>query len=186
MSYVRWAPGGVATGKGGGGGGPSPSPSAASSCGHLVTASTDGKLQRWDVGAALGEGGGRGGGGTAPSSAPPSPVATYRGHANERHFVGLAVAPPTAPGGTGGAVATGSEDDAVYVYCGGLATPVARHAMASPPGAAPSPPPAPGARPRRDRAGKFVSALAWSHAGGRLLAANSAGVVKLLGVGEAA
>ena len=64
--------------------------------------------------------------------------------------------------------------------CGGLPSPIARHAMASLPGAAAEAAPSPGARARRDRGGRFVSALAWTRAGGRLLAANSAGVVKLL------
>ena len=169
VSYVRWASAATA----------SPSATTAS-CGHLVTASTDARLQRWDVDAALG-GGGNGAGVTTAIL----PAATYRGHANERHFVGLTVAPGPASCG-GGAVVTGSEDDAVYVYAGGLPSPVARHVMSSPPGAPPAPPPPPGSRARRDRAGKFVSALAWAHEGGLLLAANSAGVVKLLGLGEVA
>jgi hypothetical protein len=85
-------------------------------------------------------------------------------------------------------VATGSEDDAVYVYCGGLPAPVARHAFSgcgpagtSGPGGGVPPPPA---RPRVG--GRFVSALAWARSPGsssgiaRMVAANSAGIVKVL------
>ena len=112
-------------------------------------------------------------------------AATYRGHANDRNFVGLAVSPD------GGYVATGSEDDAVYVYCGGLPTPVARHAFSGVGAGAEAGggglevmTAAAAARQARPRpGGRFVSALAWARTQGgvsRMVAANSAGVVKVL------
>ena len=203
VSYVRWAPDG-----------------------QLVSASTDSRLQRWDIDvaaaatrsssrrdeapAAMGNG--------ASLLPPSSPVvATYRGHVNERNFVGLSIS------GSDGLVATGSEDDAVYVYCGGLPSPVCRHsfvgeggsgasggeaaaaaagspsaaaaaapqsglaalpagpAAASAAAATASPPALPPTRRSSRASGRFfVSSLAWAGRGRRLVAADSAGIVKLL------
>lgn len=181
VSYVRWA---STSAK------PRASASAATPPLHLVTASTDSRLKRWDVtpagaagaaaaAAVAGAASAGGGAGHAPAH---SPSSTYRGHVNDRNFVGLAVSPD------GAYVATGSEDDAVYVYCGGLPSPVARHCFsggvgveaAAGPLAMPTLP-----APRLRPGGRFVSALAWARTGGgggpaRMVAANSAGVVKVL------
>jgi hypothetical protein len=95
--------------------------------------------------------------------------------------VGLAVSPD------GAYVATGSEDDAVYVYCGGLPAPVARHAFNGvgneAGGGGLDVVAAPARQPRPRPGGRFVSALAWARTQGgasRMVAANSAGVVKVL------
>jgi protein suppressor of PHYA-105 1 len=195
VSYVRWAPDG-----------------------QLISASTDSRLQRWDIdiaaAASRGSSGRRedapamGNGASLPPSSSPV-VATYRGHVNERNFVGLSISD------SDGLVATGSEDDAVYVYCGGLPSPVCRHsfvdngggsggggaaespsaprsglalpsaaaAAASPP-ALPPPPTQqqhqPSRRSSRASGRFFVSSLAWAGRGRRLVAADSAGIVKLL------
>ena len=195
VSYVRWAPDG-----------------------QLVSASTDSRLQRWDIDIAAAASSS----GTREENLPamgndasvlPSPcpvVATYRGHVNERNFVGLSISD------SDGLVATGSEDDAVYVYCGGLPSPVCRHSFVNGGGsggggsggvatgspsalalpaagsaaAAASSPPAlppttqqqqqPSRRSSRTSGRFFVSSLAWAGRGRRLVAADSAGIVKLL------
>jgi WD40 repeat protein len=142
--------------------------------GRLAAASTDSAVRLWDVAAAIEGGSGGGGGANAASnsSAAPRPLRTFRGHRNERNFVGLSVAP-------GGYLACGSEDDAVHAYFHALPFPVATHSFAPPAaagaGGAPGAPGAGAARPR-----PFVSSVTWARGGRHCLAANSAGLLRVL------
>lgn len=164
VSYVRYAPGGPG----------------------LVSASTDATLRLWRRGWADGEAEAEAGGHAARSPPPPSKcVRVYRGHANERNFVGLDAA--------GDLVAAGSETGEVVVYAAALSRPIARAVcdgrgdgfggfQAAPvPGGLPAPP-------------AFVSAVCWRPATGdeapgpaglprTLLAATSRGSVHVLELG---
>ena len=129
VSYVRYAPGGAG----------------------LVSASTDATLRLWRRGWADEEGDTSAAATT--TTPPPSQqqrcVRVYRGHANERNFVGLDVA--------GDLVAAGSESGEVVVYAAALSRPIARaacdggsggSAAMTAPGGLPAPP-------------AFVSAVCW-------------------------
>jgi protein suppressor of PHYA-105 1 len=126
---------------------------------QLVTASTDNTLRRWDVPELLsaassgGAGASREIGGAAAAAACRM---TYRGHTNNRNFIGLAVLPgaPGAPpppaaaasagsgssgpnssssgsSGTGGYIVCGSETNEAYVYHSSVPLPVASHSFQS-------------------------------------------------------
>jgi hypothetical protein len=159
VSYVRYAPGAPG----------------------LVSASTDATLRLWNRGwASAGE--------NPPSQPQPRCVRVYRGHANERNFVGLDAA--------GDLVAAGSEAGEVVVYAAALSRPIARAACdgggvgglgtAARPAVSAGGLPAPPA---------FVSAVCWRPAAGdegcgparlprTLLAATSRGSVHVLELGE--
>jgi WD40 repeat protein len=125
----------------------------------LVTASTDNSLRLWQVPELVG------GAGDACEL-------VLRGHTNEKNFIGLAVTPA-------GYIACGSETNEVYTYYSAVPRPLAHHAFseglesdletmsAVAHGAGAS-------------SGQFVSCVAWSSKHGTLLAANSAGHVKVL------
>jgi hypothetical protein len=114
VSHVRFVPPSAAAGSGA----PSPSMAASSSGEWLATACTDGALRMWHVGR-LSAGGrqqaGRAAGAAqtaaaapagakAPASAPRDAACrmVYRGHANAKNFVGLAVGGPQAAAALGG------------------------------------------------------------------------------------
>jgi protein suppressor of PHYA-105 1 len=138
---------------------------------RLAAASTDSAVRLWGVAAALEGGSGAAAAASAASnsSAAPRPLRTFRGHRNERNFVGLSVAP-------GGYLACGSEDDAVHAYFHALPFPIATHSFAPAPGAGGGG--APGAGAARPR--PFVSSVTWARGGRHCLAANSAGLLRVL------
>lgn len=155
--------------------------------GQLASASTDSTLKLWDTRHTAGQ-----------TGALPANVQTFRGHRNERNFVGLSAS-------SQGYLACGSEDHNVFVYHRSLPIPVASCEFGGP-------------RPR-GRSGlaqaerthgasamggdsgmsgmesegedvlsnglvgggnMFVSSVCWSRKGDVLLAANSVGIVRLL------
>ena len=85
------------------------------------------------------------------------------GHTNERNFVGLSV-------NSDGYLACGSESNEVFAYHHSLPLPLARHRFATKPTRM---------EPELESR-QFVSTVCWAHRGGNLLAANSAGVIKVL------
>lgn len=125
----------------------------------LVTASTDNSLRLWQVPELV-------------AGAGDACELVLRGHTNEKNFIGLAVTPA-------GYIACGSETNEVYTYYSAVPRPLAHHAFseglesdletmsAVAHGAGAS-------------SGQFVSCVAWSSKHGTLLAANSAGHVKVL------
>ena len=142
---------------------------------RVITASTDSTLRLWQVG--------------APGAAQVERV--YRGHGNDRNFVGLAVTPDR--------IACGSESNTVYGYHRSLGRPLVSYRFAahadgpvagalSPETASPSPSSAVGsggdaraaAAAAADDLSHFVSSVAWRGDSTVLLAANSEGVVKVL------
>ena len=136
---------------------------------QLVTASTDNTLKLWDVTKGF----------ESRSSACDPCVRTFRGHVNRRNFIGLDVS-------RGGRIACGSEDNTVRLFSKSVPSPIATQSLAvtaafsdgygtvggadglGPESVADTKP------------GLFVSAVAWSPAGDRILAANSCGAVKVL------
>ncbi|CAG4981765.1 unnamed protein product [Colias eurytheme] len=114
----------------------------------LVSASTDSMLKLWKVDS-------------------PRCVRSFTGHANEKNFVGLAT--------DGKYVACGSENNALYVYYGGVSRPLLAYRFDALRGFL--------ERERRDEEpSEFVSAVCWRRHPARpaLLAANSQGTIKVL------
>lgn len=119
----------------------------------LVTSSTDNTLKLWDLKSACADGGSA------------EAVQTYRGHMNEKNFVGLSVHPE-------GFIASGSEDNTVVAYHQNFTSPMVSykfHGMNPLTG-----------REELDDRGQFVSSLAFQRSGNVLLAANSSGIIKVL------
>lgn len=112
---------------------------------ELSSASTDSTLRLWDVKDNL-------------------PLCTYRGHMNEKNFVGLAVKDDY--------IACGSETNEVFVYHKGISKPMARHRF--------------GSSDLNDNsedvgAGSyFISAVCWKRDSPMILTANSQGTIKVL------
>ena len=136
---------------------------------QLVTASTDNTLKLWDVTKGF----------ESRSSACDPCVRTFRGHVNRRNFIGLDVS-------RGGRIACGSEDNTVRLFSKSVPSPIATQSLAvtaafsdgyGTVGGADGYGPESAAEPKP---GLFVSAVAWSPAGDRILAANSCGAVKVL------
>lgn len=89
----------------------------------------------------------------------------FAGHTNERNFVGLSV-------NSKGYIACGSESNEVYTYYHRLPLPLTSHSFTR-------------ENPRMDadlEGRQFVSTVCWAHKGSNLLSANSAGVIKVLGL----
>ena len=127
----------------------------------LVAASTDNAVRMFDIGGGRNE-----------------VMCTYTGHKNERNFVGLSVTED-------GYIATGSEDNRVYVYYKTLPFAIARTSLngdASGDGGDGN-----GVK-EKDRSSSsnnnnnktFTSSVCWARAGGYCLAANSQGVLSVL------
>ncbi|CAL0315799.1 unnamed protein product [Lupinus luteus] len=110
---------------------------------ELVSASTDGTLRLWDVKENL-------------------PVRTFRGHANEKNFVGLSV--------NSEYIACGSETNEVFVYHKEISKPLTWHRFGSPE-----------VDDADDEAGSyFISAVCWKSDSPTILTANSQGTIKVL------
>ncbi|KAL8171114.1 hypothetical protein V2J09_022918 [Rumex salicifolius] len=109
---------------------------------ELASASTDGTLRLWD---------------TNKNSL----VRTYRGHVNEKNFIGLSV--------NSEYIACGSETNEVVVYHKAISRPATRHDFSS---------------SETDEAdqdkGHFISAVCWKRDSPTIMAANSQGTIKVL------
>ena len=121
---------------------------------ELVSASTDSELKSWHTERGV-------------------CLRTYRGHLNDKNFVGLSVTPDF--------IACGSENNAVFVYSKQVSSPLLTYqynpargflpgSSAGDPSQSPEPP-------------AFVSAVSWRNSSNVLLAANSQGQVKVLALG---
>ena len=110
---------------------------------ELVSASTDSELKSWHTERGV-------------------CLRTYRGHLNDKNFVGLSVTPDF--------LACGSETNAVFVYSKKVSSPLLTYQYTSARGA-----------PRQSSELKaFVSAVSWRNTSNVLLAANSQGLVNVL------
>ncbi|XP_030929830.1 E3 ubiquitin-protein ligase COP1 [Quercus lobata] len=110
---------------------------------ELASASTDSTLRLWDVKENL-------------------PVRTFRGHTNEKNFVGLTV--------NSEYIACGSETNEVFVYHKEISRPVTRHRFGSPDLDDAD----------DDMASYFISAVCWKSDSPTMLTANSQGTIKVL------
>uniref|UniRef100_A0A7N0SX10 Uncharacterized protein n=1 Tax=Kalanchoe fedtschenkoi TaxID=63787 RepID=A0A7N0SX10_KALFE len=110
---------------------------------ELASASTDGTLRLWDVNQN-------------------TQVRTFRGHTNEKNFVGLAV--------NSEYIACGSETNEVFIYHKEISKPATRHKFGSP-----------DIDEADDDAGSyFISAVCWKSDSPTVLTANSQGTIKVL------
>ena len=106
---------------------------------ELVSASTDRELKSWDTERGV-------------------CLRTYRGHLNDKNFMGLSVTPDF--------LACGSETNAVFVYSKKVRSPLLTYQYTS-------------AR-QSSEPKAFVSAVSWRNTSNVLLAANSQGLVNVL------
>ncbi|KAL5571182.1 hypothetical protein UlMin_020779 [Ulmus minor] len=110
---------------------------------ELASASTDSTLRLWDVKENM-------------------PARTFRGHTNEKNFVGLSV--------NSEYIACGSETNEVFVYHKEISKPVTWHRFGSP-----------DVDDAEDEAGSyFISAVCWKSDSPTMLTANSQGTIKVL------
>ncbi|MCL7024782.1 hypothetical protein MKW94_011560 [Papaver nudicaule] len=119
----------------------------------LVSASTDNTLKLWDLNQTIS--------GAVSTNAC---SLTFKGHTNEKNFVGLAV--------SDGYISCGSETNEVYSYYKSLSMPVTSHQFGSID-------PISGQESSDDN-GQFVSSVCWRRKSNMLIAANSSGTVKVL------
>ncbi|KAM7274895.1 hypothetical protein ACFE04_016761 [Oxalis oulophora] len=110
---------------------------------ELASASTDSTLRLWDVKENLA-------------------VRTFRGHANEKNFVGLSV--------NNQYIACGSETNEVFVYHKEISKPVTWHRFGSPDMDDTD----------EDTGSYFISAVCWKSSTPTMLTANSQGTIKVL------
>ncbi|KAK1285454.1 hypothetical protein QJS10_CPB20g02067 [Acorus calamus] len=121
----------------------------------LVSASTDGTLKLWDL--------------NRTSSTGLSTDAcslTFTGHTNEKNFVGLTT--------SDGYIACGSETNEVYAYYRSLPMPITSHKFGSMDSIS--------SRVTSDDNGQFVSSVCWRGKSNMVVAANSSGSIKVLGM----
>jgi len=111
---------------------------------EIISASIDSSLQLWNI----------------SDSSAPVPVRTYKGHLNEKNFVGLSCC--------GDYIACGSENNSVYAYYKDLSKPAFSFKFDEDVVDDGSTPPF------------FVSSVCWKKSQNILLAANSQGTVKVL------
>ncbi|XP_070027844.1 E3 ubiquitin-protein ligase COP1-like isoform X1 [Nicotiana sylvestris] len=109
---------------------------------ELASASTDGTLRLWDVKENI-------------------PLRNYRGHTNEKNFVGLAV--------NSEYIACGSETNEVFVYHKAISKPAASHKFDSDQN-----------DPDEDMGSHFISSVCWKRESPTILTANSQGIVQVL------
>ncbi|CAI9756638.1 unnamed protein product [Fraxinus pennsylvanica] len=109
---------------------------------ELASASTDSTLRLWDVKENV-------------------PLRTFRGHANEKNFVGLTV--------NSEYIACGSETNEVFVYHKAISKPAAWHRFSSDTDEA-----------DEDTGSYFISAVCWKSDSPTMLTANSQGTIKVL------
>lgn len=128
---------------------------------EIISASTDCSLRLWRLGDASSEDAT-----VIPGTQTTTPLSTrtYRGHLNEKNFVGLSV--------SGDLIACGSENNSLYTYHRDIEHPLSCFRF-------------PNYCPRTGREvdyeqSPFVSSLAWRQDTNRLVAANSNGIIKLL------
>ncbi|XP_015947959.1 protein SUPPRESSOR OF PHYA-105 1 [Arachis duranensis] len=120
----------------------------------VVSASTDNSLKLWDLKKASSSG-----------LSSDACALTFKGHSNEKNFVGLSV--------SDGYIACGSETNEVYCYHKSLPLPITSHKFESID-------PVSGHSTSDDNNGQFVSSVCWKKKSNMLVAANSIGIVKLL------
>ncbi|KAH1085622.1 hypothetical protein AAZX31_07G056400 [Glycine max] len=120
----------------------------------VVSASTDNSLKLWDLKKISSSG-----------LSSDACAVTFKGHSNEKNFVGLSV--------LDGYIAWGSESNEVYCYHKSLPVPIATHKFESVD-------PISGHLNSGDNNGQFVSSVCWRKKSNMLVAANSVGIVKLL------
>ncbi|CAN1843394.1 E3 ubiquitin-protein ligase COP1 [Linum perenne] len=113
---------------------------------ELASASTDSTLRLWDVQDNV-------------------PVRTFRGHTNEKNFVGLTV--------NSEYIACGSETNDVFVYHKEISKPVTSHRFGS----------SEMDDPDEDAGSYFISAVCWKSDSPTMLTANSQGTIKVLVLG---
>lgn len=121
---------------------------------RLISASTDSSLRSWNI-------------------TPKSDQIVFKGHVNEKNFVGLSI------DSSEGLIATGSEDNSVYIYDGILNSPVLKCPMLTQC-------PLTGT-PMEDEQSAFVSSVTWANQFDEdgnpiLLAANSTGNIKIFSI----
>lgn len=135
---------------------------------ELVSASTDSQLKLWSV---------------SDESADCSVERrTFRGHINEKNFVGLA--------NNGQYVACGSENNALYLYAKGLGQPLLHYkfdvvksvldGLQRSSNAATSTSSSTNASANDEDTAEFISAVCWKPQSNVLVAANSQGTIKIL------
>ncbi|PSS24798.1 E3 ubiquitin-protein like [Actinidia chinensis var. chinensis] len=110
---------------------------------ELASASTDSTLRLWDVKENV-------------------PLRTFRGHTNEKNFVGLTV--------NSEYIACGSETNEVFVYHKAISKPAAWHRFAS----------SDLNNAEEDAGSYFISAVCWKSDSPTMLTANSQGTIKVL------
>ena len=140
---------------------------------RIVSSSTDNTLRLWDVKRSMmaeRDGFGASEGNLFGESSSGACSRVFAGHANQKNFVGLSVAPD-------GHIACGSEDNSVCLYARCVPTPIARQSLAATARAFGS---ANEAGAGEKKPGLFATSVSWAPGGGRLVAANSCGAVKIL------
>ncbi|KAI8148598.1 WD40-repeat-containing domain protein [Fennellomyces sp. T-0311] len=116
---------------------------------QIISASTDNTLRRWNMNGDC--------------------KLTYKGHTNEKNFVGLSVSKDW--------ISCGSEDNSLYTYHKDCRTPIARYRFPATPVALYDQPYTPEEEPLPSG---FVSSTCWKGESNIMLAANSKGIIKVL------